>query len=131
MDTGEAPARRIRDLRGLGPASERALARVGVRTPEQLDALGAAAAYRLLVDAGTPGVTRTFLWALAGALLDLDRRELPPGEEAALERDAGLAPSTRAGQLGPNRSTRTSAAGKPRSTSSLLADSAKPDDPQT
>jgi DNA transformation protein len=86
----EPVPRRIRDLRNLGPASEQALARVGIRTPEQLDELGAAAAYRRLVDAGTPNVTRTYLWALAGALLDVDWRELPPGEKAALERDAGV-----------------------------------------
>ncbi len=81
--------RRLRDLRNLGPRSEQLLAEVGIGTPEELDEVGAAEAYRRLTEAGIPGLTRTMLWALAGALLDLDWRELPPGVRAELEREAG------------------------------------------
>ncbi|MCV2489407.1 TfoX/Sxy family protein [Geodermatophilus sp. YIM 151500] len=84
------PPARLRDLRNLGPASERALAAVGIRTPADLDAVGAAAAFRRLADAGTPHLTRTFLWALAGALDDLDWRELPPDLRRRLAVEAGL-----------------------------------------
>ena len=87
----DEPPRRLRDLRNLGPASEQALVRAGIRTPEQLDEVGAAAAFRRLAEAGTPHLTRVFLWALAGALLDVDWRELPAGVKADLEREAGLA----------------------------------------
>ena len=90
MDAKEAPTR-LRDLRNLGPSSERSLTRVGIRTPEDLDEIGAAEAFRRLAEAGTPNLTRVFLWALAGALLDLDWRELPASEKDALLRQAGLA----------------------------------------
>ena len=68
---------RLRDLRNLGARSEQMLAAVGISTPAELERVGAAEAYSRLVDAGLPGLSRTMLWALAGALLDLDWRELP------------------------------------------------------
>ncbi|MGY1813777.1 TfoX/Sxy family protein [Blastococcus sp. SYSU D00820] len=89
MPADPAP-RRLRDLRNLGAASEAALARVGIRTPEDLDEVGAAEAYRRLADAGTPRLSTVFLWALEGALLDLDWRVLPAGRKAELRRAAGL-----------------------------------------
>lgn len=67
---------RLRDLRNLGPASEAALTAAGVTSPEQLDDIGPAQAYQRLLRNGHPP-HRTMLWALAGALLDLDWRELP------------------------------------------------------
>ena len=68
---------RLRDLRNIGPASERALQVVGITTPDELDVVGPAGAYRRLREAGVPGLTRTMLWALAGAVHDLDWRALP------------------------------------------------------
>ena len=85
--------RRLRDLRNLGPRSEQLLAEVGIGTPEELDEVGAAEAYRRLTEAGIPGLTRTMLWALAGALLDLDWRDLPPELRRDLGRQVPPAPS--------------------------------------
>lgn len=65
-------------MRNLGPASARMLATIGVHTGADLDAIGAAEAYRRLRAAGTPGLSRTLLWAMEAALLDLDWRDLPP-----------------------------------------------------
>ena len=80
---------RIRELRGLGPASERMLAAVGITTAEQLRELGPAAAYVRLRDAGVPDVTRVMLWALAGAIVDEDWRRLPDDVKDELRRAAG------------------------------------------
>ncbi len=74
----------VAELRNLGPASARMLAEVGVHDEEALAELGAAEVYRRLRAAGVPGVTRTMLWALEGALRDVDWRELPPGVRDAL-----------------------------------------------
>lgn len=67
---------RLRELRNLGPASERMLEMAGITTPEKLDELGSVEAYRRVVEAGDhPSLN--LLWALEGALLGLDWRELP------------------------------------------------------
>ncbi|WP_149183633.1 TfoX/Sxy family protein [Streptomyces sp. TRM49041] len=68
---------RIAELRNLGPASARMLAVVGSHTAADLEALGAAEAYRRLQDAGTPGLSRNMLWAMEAGLLDIDWRNLP------------------------------------------------------
>lgn len=78
---------RVRDLRNLGPVTERELAGIGVTTPDQLDELGAVPAYRALLETGRPPHTM-LLWALAGALLDLDWRDLPPELRAGLLAEA-------------------------------------------
>ena len=86
---------RLRDLRNLGPASEAALVGVGITTPEQLDRVGAAEAYRWLADAGSPGLSLTMLWALAGALLGLDWRAVPAELKETPRADAGVTPRAR------------------------------------
>lgn len=83
-DMQGSPPRHVRDLRNLGPASERMLHDAGIGTPEQLDEVGAVEAYRRAVDAGAhPSLN--FLWSLEAALLDLDWRELPAGSKAELQ----------------------------------------------
>lgn len=77
---------RLRDLRNLGPASERMLKAAGIETPRQLDRVGAAEAYRRVQRAGGDA-TRNLLWSLEGALLDLDWRNLPRERKEALERE--------------------------------------------
>jgi len=55
----------------------------GIRSPEQLDEVGAVEAYRrALAAGGRPSLN--FLWSLEAALLDLDWRELPAGRKAEL-----------------------------------------------
>lgn len=82
---------RLRDLRNLGPASERMLKAAGITTPRQLDRVGAAEAYRrVLAAGGHPSLN--LLWSLEAALLDLDWRDLPPERKAALQHEFGTAP---------------------------------------
>jgi DNA transformation protein len=74
---------RLRDLRNLGPASERMLEAAGIKSPEQLDALGSLEAYRRVAAAGGhPSLN--LLWAIEGALLGLDWRELPEDQKQEL-----------------------------------------------
>ena len=42
----------LRELRNLGPASERMLEMGGITTPEKLDEVGSVGAYRRVVEAG-------------------------------------------------------------------------------
>ncbi len=85
----------ITSLRGLGPASAEMLAAIGIESAEKLDEVGAAEAYRRLRAARVPGVTRVMLWALAGALLDLDWRELPEDLKQRLLQEVATAEGNR------------------------------------
>jgi len=73
----------LRDLRNLGPASERMLLAAGIRTPDELDRLGSVEAYRRAIAAGGHR-SLNFLWSLDAALLDVDWRDLPPDRKALL-----------------------------------------------
>ena len=75
----------VEALRNLGPTSAAWLAEVGIHTLEDLRAVGSVAAYRA-VRAHRGETSLNLLWALEGALLDLDWRELPPGLKAELRR---------------------------------------------
>jgi DNA transformation protein len=77
-------AARLRDMPNLGPASEAMLVAAGIETPDDLDRLGAVASYRMAVEAGWRQPTLNLLWAIEGALLGIDWRELPPGRRADL-----------------------------------------------
>ncbi|GGS68427.1 hypothetical protein GCM10010156_29130 [Planobispora rosea] len=68
---------RIRDLRNLGPTSEELLGRVGVHDVDRLAELGAVEVYRRLQDAAVPGLSLNALWAMEGALADVDWRLIP------------------------------------------------------
>ncbi|GIH75698.1 TfoX/Sxy family protein [Planobispora longispora] len=68
---------RIGDLRNLGPKSEDWLGRVGVHDADQLAGIGAVEVYRRLQDAAIPGLSLNALWALEGALADIDWRLIP------------------------------------------------------
>ena len=61
-------ARRLRDLPGLGPKSERWLHQVGVADPEALAALGAVRAFVRLCERGDPRPSLNLLYALVGAI---------------------------------------------------------------
>jgi len=74
---------RLRDLRNLGPASERMLLAAGVDTPDELDRLGSVEAYRRAIAAGGHS-SLNFLWSIEAALLDVDWRELPPDRKSML-----------------------------------------------
>lgn len=71
------------DLPNLGPSSARMLAAAGIRTQEELRALGAVAAFsRVRRTGGRPSLN--LLWALEGALTGL------PWQEVAREHRTSL-----------------------------------------
>ena len=77
------PAQRLSDLRNLGPKSEEMLAAIHVRTPDELAARGAIAAFIALKQAGHPA-SLNMLWALEGALSDRDWREVARDDKLRL-----------------------------------------------
>ena len=75
-------------LRNLGPATERRLVAVGVRTRADLERLGAVEAWLRLRDAFPEWTSRNALYALEGALLDERWDRLPAEVLARLRRAA-------------------------------------------
>ena len=76
--------RRLVDLRNLGPASARRLAAVEIRNATDLEITGPVEAYARVRDYVPDQTSLTLLWALAGALRDLDWRDIPPTDKADL-----------------------------------------------
>ncbi len=74
-------------LRNLGPVTARRLEAVGVRDPDDLARLGAAAAFVAVRGAHPERTSLTLLWALEGALRDRDWRDLGQDDKHRL-RDA-------------------------------------------
>jgi DNA transformation protein len=70
--------RRISELRGLGLASARCLQSVGIKDENDLRALGAVEAFARVRLAAAPNASLNLLYALEGALRDVDWRSLPP-----------------------------------------------------
>lgn len=58
---------RLRDLKGLGPTSEKQLQEVGIQTPEDLKAIGAVKAFIKLRESNL-NPSLNFLYAMVGAL---------------------------------------------------------------
>lgn len=72
-------------LRGLGPKSRQALARVGLDTPEKLREVGAIEAYLLLKQQSRDfKPSLNFLYALVGALEDRDWRDVAKNDKTRL-----------------------------------------------
>jgi hypothetical protein len=74
----------LENLRNLGPTSAAWLRDAGIHNKSQLQSVGPAAAYRL-VKHKHPGANLNLLWALAGALVDKDWRQLTPQEKETLK----------------------------------------------
>lgn len=68
----------------LGKTSAAMLAEVGIDSPEALREAGAARAYHLLCFRHGKRVSKNFLWAIEGALTDINCIHLPPERKAAL-----------------------------------------------
>lgn len=83
-------ARTIREMRNLGPRCEEMLAAIGIHNESQLRRIGAATAYRELIAAGLTRPHRMLLYALGGALADLDCLRLPSELKRELEDEAGV-----------------------------------------
>jgi len=64
-------------LRNIGEKSARMLAAAGIKTIDDLRAIGAVEAYRRVRLANPDGISLNMLWALQGALLDIEWREVP------------------------------------------------------
>ncbi len=75
--------KRIRDLRGLGEKSEKMLARVGVHSVADLQAMGAIQAFIKLKQGGC-NPSLNFLYALVGALEDRSWLDIAQHEKGAL-----------------------------------------------
>jgi len=65
-------------LPNLGPASARMLWQAGVRSPAQLQEMGAVGAYLQVLGSGQRA-SLNLLWALAGCLENCHWSALPPG----------------------------------------------------
>ena len=76
--------RQLGELVNIGPFTARRLQSIGLRTPSDLEALGAVEAYRRLAAAWPDDTTIFTLYALQGALLDLRWDALPEGLKDAL-----------------------------------------------
>lgn len=68
-------AKRLSEMRNLGPKSEDTLASIDIRTPAQLAMRGALDAFIALKQSGQP-VSLNMLWAMEGALSDRDWLEV-------------------------------------------------------
>jgi hypothetical protein len=73
----------VEQLKNLGPTSTAWLHEINVHTRADLAQLGPVEAFRL-IRRKQPSATFNLLWALAGALLDIDWRELPESEKQKL-----------------------------------------------
>jgi DNA transformation protein and related proteins len=92
---GSAPGmtggNRLESLRNLGPQSAVMLREAGIASAEDLRAIGAAAAFARVKFLFPRHATLHLLWALHGALHDLDWRSLDDETKARLKREAGAA----------------------------------------
>lgn len=73
----------IASLRNLGGKSEIWLNEIGVYTREDLEKLGSLEIYRILRQRGYPA-SLNLVYAIEGALADIDWRELSPNLKAEL-----------------------------------------------
>jgi DNA transformation protein len=80
----------VTTLRNMGPRCAEWLAEIGIHTAEDLRRVGAATAYRELVSRDIVRSHRMLLYALGGAVLDLDCLKLSRCQKRELEAEAGL-----------------------------------------
>ena len=73
----------LEELKNLGPATCGWLHAAGIDSAEALARIGAVEAWWRLQEAGF-GPSRIALWALQGALLDIDWREIPAAMKSSL-----------------------------------------------
>ena len=80
----------VQQLRNLGPRSAGWLAQINILTADDLRSIGAAAAYRELIIQGIVKPHRMLLYALAGALEDVDCLRMDRAHKRELEAAAGI-----------------------------------------
>lgn len=81
-------ARPIAALKNLGPSTARDLAAVGVETFAQLQEVGPVDAWHRLNELRPKQYSLVGLYALAGAILDKEWKELPPDYRTQLRDEA-------------------------------------------
>ncbi len=74
-------------LRNIGETSARWLAEVGIDSAEELRRIGAAEAYRMIKAWRPWDVTLILLWALEGAICDIDWMDVTPERRHELRRE--------------------------------------------
>ncbi len=80
----------VTQLRNIGPRCAEWLAAIHVHTADDLRRLGAATAYRELVQRDIVSPHRMILYALGGAVGDLDCTRLPSVLKQTLEEEASI-----------------------------------------
>ena len=75
---------KLRDLKGLGPKSEKCLQEVGIRTPEDLRSIGAVRAFMKLQKECSTKPSLNFLYAMVGALEDKHWADIAKSEKGRL-----------------------------------------------
>lgn len=88
--TGSPMSRNLEQLRNLGPRCAAWLAQIGIHTEDDLRRVGAATAYRELVVREMVKPHRMLLYALGGALEDVDCVRLSREQKRELEEDSGV-----------------------------------------
>jgi len=76
--------KKISDLKGLGPKSEKYLNAIGIYTREDLEAVGAVPAYLRLIESGQIIPHLSFLYAIVGALQDRSWLDIAKNEKEHL-----------------------------------------------
>lgn len=93
--------RALSQLRNISPVSARWLSALGIRTRRDLERLGAVTAYRLLKQRGYD-VGINMVYAIEGALRDMDGTRLPARLKARLRDEARRALKPRCAWAGPD-----------------------------
>lgn len=75
---------KLRDLKGLGPKSERCLKEIGICTSEDLRSIGAVRAFMKLQKECSTKPSLNFLYAMAGALEDKHWADIAKSEKGRL-----------------------------------------------
>jgi DNA transformation protein len=81
------PLEPLERLRNIGPISAMWLKEAGIHNREELQRLGPALVFRLIRQR-RPACSLNLLWALAGAVADIDWRELPQATRDRLKQEA-------------------------------------------
>lgn len=84
--SSDAGARDQQGMRNIGATTGQWLTEVGIDSPEQLRRIGAAEAYRMIKAWRPWDVTLILLWALEGAINDIDWIDVSPERRLELRR---------------------------------------------
>jgi len=84
MANNKTAIKRFRDLRNLGPASEKILLQAGIDSIEVLAKLGALKAYFKIIEKLPEKANLNLLFALEGALTDCDWKQIAKKQKSRL-----------------------------------------------